>query len=346
MADRPTPWVAFALTFLEVGLGQVYAGRPARGVGIAVAALLGVAPALHWALGASADSPYWVLLSALLLLLALAINIGIAFDGARIARMGRRRLHRTRHRLLAMGAFLIATALVGEALDAPRKRAFGQSYHVPSESMLPSLLIGDHFMTRPALYRERSPEPGDIVVVRLAREGRRLCAPDRCPGLPTESFIRRIVATAGDSIVVDAPALFVNGTRATGVPTKGAFSDVGGRAYLVLEERVGRSVHHVLDDPKLRGERTTLQLVEPGRYYLLGDNRDNSYDSRGYGTVAREDILGPVGRIYWSWPYSGSTAALFVPDTLRRAMQEVRWDRIGMLAGGSPLGANPPSVAE
>ena len=71
--------------------------------------------------------------------------------------------------------------------------------------------------------------------------------------------------------------------------------------------------------------------VPEGRYYLLGDNRDNSNDSRRWGTVRREELKGPVIFNYWSWNNQESWAAMLNPLTwLRLLWGEMRWDRIGM----------------
>jgi hypothetical protein len=64
---------------------------------------------------------------------------------------------------------------------------------------------------------------------------------------------------------------------------------------------------------------------------MLGDNRDNSNDSRGWGTVRREEIIGPVTILYWSWNNRGSWWSMLSPATWWRLLtSETRWDRIGM----------------
>ena len=68
-----------------------------------------------------------------------------------------------------------------------------------------------------------------------------------------------------------------------------------------------------------------------GHYYFLGDNRDNSNDSRGWGTVPRNDLKGPIIINYWSWNNQRSWAAMLNPLTwIDLLWNEMRWDRIGM----------------
>jgi hypothetical protein len=84
--------------------------------------------------------------------------------------------------------------------------------------------------------------------------------------------------------------------------------------------------------------------VEAGRVFLLGDDRDHVYDSRGNGTVALADVLAPVARVYWSWPYLGETRRLLDPRTLAQALRGARWERIGLEPSIRPAGHAAPGA--
>jgi signal peptidase I len=218
-----------------------------------------------------------------------------------------------------------------------------ESYYVPSESMLPTLLIGDHVFvnkfvfgahvpftgwTLPAL---RDPERGEIVVFALGRRGPgRICPLDECPDYPAEGFVKRIVGLPGDRVEYRDGVLYINGRAVRSDDTGERFSDEHHREYRVMREHLGDCVHETLDHPQLSGLSNPPFTIPAGRYYMLGDNRDNSNDSRAWGTVRREELKGPVLVTYWSWNNQESWLAMLNPYTwVRLLWSETRWDRIG-----------------
>ena len=219
-----------------------------------------------------------------------------------------------------------------------------ESYYVPSESMLPTLLIGDHVFVNKFTYGARipftdwflpavrDPERGEIVVFALGRgEGGVICPIDECPGARAEGFVKRVVALPGDRVEYRLGVLYVDGERVSAAATGQAFTDESGREYAVAREDLPDCPHEVLDLPGHLGLNHPPFVVPEGRYYLLGDNRDNSNDSRRWGTVRREELTGPVILNYWSWNNQESWAAMLNPLTwIRLLWSEMRWGRIGM----------------
>jgi signal peptidase I len=219
-----------------------------------------------------------------------------------------------------------------------------ESYYVPSESMLPTLLIGDHVFVNKFSYGARipftetflppvrDPERGEIVVFALGRNANgEICPIDECPGARVEGFVKRVVALPGDRVEYRRGELLVNGEPVSSVETGELFSDEAGREYRVKREDLEGCIHEVLDLPGHPGLNHPPRVVPEGRYYLLGDNRDNSNDSRRWGTVRREELKGPVIFNYWSWNNQESWAAMLNPWTwIRLLWGEMRWGRIGM----------------
>lgn len=217
-----------------------------------------------------------------------------------------------------------------------------EPFRIPSESMLPTLLVGDHLFVNKFAYGVRvpftetrlpglrEPQRGDVVVFTVARDPRdpsRICPVDRCPGKPTEEFVKRIVGLPGEtlevrpdgSVRIDGQLL---GTRENGE----AFVNEMGAELAVREEHNGQCGYQVLDDRRMSGAVKRVK-IEPGRYFMMGDNRDHSNDSRGWGTVRAIEFKGPALFLYWSWDYNAGWLELLNPMTWISA--EKRWDRFG-----------------
>ena len=137
-----------------------------------------------------------------------------------------------------------------------------QTFYVPSGSMFPTLLIGDHVLVNKFLYGIRIPstdlrlpglrEParGDVIVFRAARSVQgRLAPADRRRDLPAEDFIKRIVGLPGDTIEVRGGIVSVNGQALARQPTQERFVDPAGRSKPVVVERVERCAYRVLGHP-------------------------------------------------------------------------------------------------
>lgn len=240
----------------------------------------------------------------------------------------------------------LPTLLVAVAIALAIRTFLYQSFYVPSDSMFPTLLVGDHVFVNKFVYGPRLPftdltlpglrEPrrGEIAVFRLARSGPRIYPADRRPDLQTETFIKRLVGLPGDRVAVRGGQLYLNGEPVPLVPTGERFTDSTGRAFDVHVETLGECRHEILDDPRFPGIDMPEKVVEEGRYFFLGDNRDNSYDSRRWGTARLPEIEGPAGLLYWSWEWNGGWLELLNPLTWwRNLTQKTRWSRFGDFVG-------------
>jgi signal peptidase I len=238
----------------------------------------------------------------------------------------------------------VRTLVVALALAVVIRTFVVQTFYVPSGSMFPTLLEGDHVLVNKFLYGVRVPwtdlrlpglrEParGDVVVFKVARtpDGRVIAPADRRRDLPREDFIKRIVGLPGDLVEVRQGVVFVNGQALPREPTGERFVEPGGRSKTIVRERVERCAYQVLDDPGRPTLDRSPVRVEPGRYFMMGDNRNDSNDSRYWGTVRLQEIHGPAGLLYWSWDFDGSWASLLNPLTWWTNLSErTRWARTG-----------------
>jgi signal peptidase I len=230
--------------------------------------------------------------------------------------------------------------------------------------MYPTLLVGDHLFVNKMSYGPRIPfteirlpgwsEPkrGDVVVFEVARVlgrgGQREIRPiDRAPeGAPGEDFVKRLVGLPGDKITLRNGRLYVNGEWQVTKSAGDVFVE-NGRSLDVGIEDLGSCRHAVLDDPRTSNLANGSWVVEEGRYFMMGDNRDNSMDSRAWGTVRLEELKGPAFILYWSWDVNGNMLSFFNPINWINA--EKRWDRVFQrvrcdeVVGASPGTGSRPS---
>ncbi len=222
-----------------------------------------------------------------------------------------------------------------------------EPYRIPSGSMLPTLLIGDHLFVNKFVYgikipftdarlpALRDPQRGDVVVFTVARDptalgpDRSVRPADRRRDLPRDRFVKRIVGLPGDEIEVRNSGVWLNGERVSERETGRTMRDEANRELAVRVAEVNGCVHAVLDDPRRPGPEARF-VVEPGRYFVMGDNRDHSNDSRTWGTVRRAELKGPAFLLYWSWDWNGTWGALLNPLTWwENLTQRMRWGRLG-----------------
>jgi signal peptidase I len=223
-------------------------------------------------------------------------------------------------------------------------RHFGvEPFRIPSGSMFPTLLIGDHLFVNKLAYGPkipftdmrlpgwREPQRGDVVVFEVARPinkaGRRAIQPvDRAPhDAPREDFVKRLVGMPGDKVTLRNGQVFINDELLNNSANGEYFEDQG-HALEISYEDLGDCRPAVLDDPRANRLDRGTWIVEEGRYFMVGDNRDNSNDSRAWGSVREEDFKGPAFILYWSWDVNGNMLSFFNPVNWFTA--EKRWGRV------------------
>lgn len=195
-----------------------------------------------------------------------------------------------------------------------------EAFKIPSGSMIPTLTIGDHLLVNKFIYGPRIPftdsrifswkEPkrGDIIVFKY-------------PENEDKNFIKRVVGVSGDKVQIINGKLFLNDQPVSLTPEgtaaeAGQKSGIEGRSPRLFDEQLGTVTHRIqyLVDQSQKNEGPWL--VPKESVFVMGDNRDNSQDSRFWGFVKYNKILGRALIIYWSWDGED---------------RWVRWERIGSL---------------
>jgi signal peptidase I len=201
-------------------------------------------------------------------------------------------------------------------------RAFvAQAYNIPSGSMKPTLLVGDFILVNKLVYRFSEPKRGDIVVFKY-------------PIDPNIDFIKRIVALPGEQVEVRNNQVFINGKPLPLIEV-GRGEENGLRKVIyeeVLPEGIKHKVQFYEDFPFSKRDFGPV-VVPPNHYFVMGDNRDNSEDSRYWGFLPRENIVGKAFVIYFSGdvpPLQTTDVSLFTGiKQLILAILNPRFERIG-----------------
>jgi len=173
-----------------------------------------------------------------------------------------------------------------------------EPFHIPSSSMVPTLLVGDFILVNKYDYGIRLPVL-HTKLIKLGEPKRGDVAVFRYPGDPSVDYIKRIVGLPGDHIVYRDKTLYINGVAMTR-DDRGAYTGLDADDAELGLEHLGGVEHEVLTMPgrySNEGEWT----VPEGEYFAMGDNRDNSNDSRYWGFVPEQNLVGKAFFIWMNW---------------------------------------------
>ncbi|MDC1449985.1 signal peptidase I [Candidatus Thioglobus sp.] len=190
-----------------------------------------------------------------------------------------------------------------------------EPFRVPSNSMMPTLLTGDFIIvnkfdyglrlpiTNTKLVEFSSPNRGDVIVFRYPNY-------EKTPGYSGVDFIKRIVALPGDVISYKKDQLIVNGksveVKKIG-PYVGVDSGKSMNNYRLTREIFDSSGHDILLNPKGHSKELVEITIPQGHYFVMGDNRSHSSDSRFWGFVPEDYIIGRAIGIWMHWDWNFNT---------------------------------------
>ena len=197
-----------------------------------------------------------------------------------------------------------------------------EAFQIPSGSMERTLLAGDFLFVNKAVYGAQipgtsarlpgfgTPRRGDVIVFAYPKD-------------PTLNYVKRVVGVGGDTLAMQAGALYVNGARQVesyvqridSLPDTVSPDFSWQAAYLVDNSRDSRARYHATRDG------WGPLVVPAGKYFTLGDNRDNSHDSRYWGFVDMTAVKGRPLLVYFSYDRSTQDPLPWLTD--------IRWSRLG-----------------
>jgi signal peptidase I len=208
-----------------------------------------------------------------------------------------------------------------------------QAFQIPSESMMDTLLVGDYLLVNKLCYGERA---ADNYLVPYQKVARGDIIVFHYPVDPKQHFVKRVIGVPGDKLRLINKQVWINGAplREPYVrflfPPDNMFRDnfprLDAPITLGLEGKWWLEMRKLVEDGQL--------IVPEGHYFVMGDNRDDSEDSRYWGFVPRENIIGRPLLIYWSvrtWdgdPTSSFSGKLYhIAYAVTHVLQITRWNR-------------------
>ena len=171
-----------------------------------------------------------------------------------------------------------------------------QAFKIPSGSMLNTLLIGDHILVNKFIYGIKNPFNGKTWIP-LKKPQRGDVVVFKYPLNPKQDYIKRVVGVEGDQIEIKDKKVYVNGE-----PQEESYA-------IFLDNKI-------LPPGQQSRDNMSPKTVPPNSLFVMGDNRDNSYDSRFWNFVDLKAVKGKAFILYWSWD---------------KKNYSVRWDRISNL---------------
>ena len=280
MKNNPRkPWIAGVLTFLTIGLGHMYSGRIQKGISL----YLGLYIVLPTCM-------MFLFLYPSLAVISVSLIGGFAYlvyaiiDSVQTARRESSfyRLKRYNRWYFYIAVFLIGTFIIQPFLSNAVKKQIIQAYKIPAGSLKPTLLIGDQILAKTGFAVKNGIQKGDLVIFPYPQD-------------PSKDFIKRVVAIGGESIEIRDKKVFINGEQ-------------------MNEPYVIHGDPRVIPGNLTPRDNMPAVKIPDGSLFVMGDNRDNSHDSRFWGFVKKSAVTGKASIIYWSWD---------------RENLKIRWNRIG-----------------
>lgn len=286
--ERRKPWVAALLSVVFPGLGQVYTGRVKKGLLLSCLFLVILVASVMVMMEYSAAPlnviiPFFTVIATFLFILIDAMITAKRFGG-----MYLRRCYNKWY------VYLGAIALVAVVVVPVVRDAVGEAFGISRSAMADTLVPGDYVLLDKFSYgieihmlgtwvtEPRMPERGDVIVF-------------EDPDNEAKRFLKRVIGLPGEIVEIRAMKIFIDGNLLD-------------ESYLQVVNATATGY------PRSSSDAYGPVKIPAGKMFLLGDNLDESQDSRVWGFLDQQKVVGKARRILWSWD----------PATRR-----VRWERIG-----------------
>jgi signal peptidase I len=298
---RRNPLAAVVLSLFAPGLGHIYSGEVARGFTLFLVPLL-FGPVVA---GLTLLRPSTTVLIALLftVFVVLGVYLYAVGDAFRVARRSRQNYPlRDYNRPIVYAVFILVwLTYPPTVLYALRENCFA-AYFIPTRSEIPTLFPGDHVLVNRVTLQLRYPKRGDVVAFRHNL------------GDMQQTWVKRVIGLPGDTVEIRNGEVILNGKKLERdrVPAASLADRADGIDGEVFEEINGEARYQIMIAPVTEPiPDCKKQEVPEGRVFVLGDNRNDSRDSRYFGCIPRADVVGQLQYIYYpaqTWRRFGACA--------------------------------------
>lgn len=281
--DKPRkPWVSGVLTVFTIGLGHFYAGEAKKGLQLYFFGqgllFLFVLPLIYLY-----PKVIGLILSVLFGFLFLLYCIVDAVKFSKKKRISYQ-LKKYNRWYIYLACLVFASFIMQPLVGASIKMFLVQAYRIPAGSLEPTILAGDQVFAKTFFAVKAGINRGDIIIFPFPED-------------TSKDFIKRVVAMGGEIIEIINKEVFINGD-------------------LFQEPYVIHTDPNIIPKDSMPRDNFGPVTVPEDAVFVMGDNRDNSYDSRFWGFVKKSDVAGKAQSVYWSWD---------------RENRKVRWHRIGKM---------------
>jgi signal peptidase I len=287
------PWLAALLSFIAPGLGQLYCGSWKSG---AIALIIG---SLFTGLSSVfLFDTFGKLMTAVSL--SLVLSLGYCIEAYRRAKKNPVQVLAPFQRwwIYPIYAFLLHGVPFGYGTIVPDRFL---SFQIPSESMVPTLLIGDRLVADGWAFWGKEPLRGDVLVFDYPRDRE-------------TKFVKRLVGLPGDMVELRGGELYLNGALVSQERTERPLFRYRDSEVMELREQLDNRLHIIYRSRPSASIDGGPWKVPEGSLFVMGDNRDRSNDSREWGFVPRDHLVGRMSYIYFSWDGEA---------------KRIRWERFG-----------------
>ncbi len=286
-------WIAGLFSYLVPGLGQVYNGQATKGLffNFLFALWGGVVFSFIFHMMKQSISRINIAFLFVILLISLAAHLSIIIEAIKTSRKRKMENGLKPYNRWIIYLIVIAVSLtVDYSVSNAVKENIIKPFLIPTGSMEPTLLTGDCLLSNQLYFGTHNPARGEVVIMKYPRNEK-------------IAYIKRIIGMPGDTLESSNKIVYINHQK--------------------VDEPYIKAVDPNQSRISVRRDNYGPVIIPSNEYFVMGDNRDNSLDSRDWGTVKRHQIIGKPMFIYWSWDGTVSAWNVF------RKWTSIRFGRIG-----------------